>query len=162
MRKLWGATLAAAFSVFLVVPGSAPSQVTTELDAYWAEVARTVQEGDFDGYAGLYHPDAVLVMLGRGTVPIQKALDGWQQLFVDTRDGKAAAGVEFRFTRRLNDATTAHETGMFRYAFEPQDGEASVSLVHFEALLVKRDGRWRMLMEFQKEPASEADWAAAR
>jgi len=151
-----------AFAAFLLAaPSLTHAQVITELDSYWHEATRTVEEGDFDGYAGLYHPDAVLVMQGRGTVPIGEALAGWKQLFLDTRDGEAEANVEFRFTERLNDATTAHETGIFRYVFEPQDGEPSVSLVHFESLLVKRDGRWLMLMEYQQDPATEQEWAAA-
>jgi uncharacterized protein (TIGR02246 family) len=151
-----------AFAAFLLAaPSLTEAQVIAELDSYWAEATRTVEEGDFAGYASLYHPDAVLVMQGRGSVPIQEALDGWKQLFLDTQEGDAAADVEFRFTERLNDATTAHETGIFRYVFEPQNGEPSVSLVHFEALLVKRDGRWLMLMEYQQDPATEEEWAAA-
>jgi uncharacterized protein (TIGR02246 family) len=162
MRNGSGSTIAALLPILtLGLPSWASAQVTSELDAYWAEAARTVVEGDFEGYAELYHPDAVLVMLNQGTVPIGKALDGWKQLFVDTRDGKASADVEFRITGRLHDATTAHETAIFRYAFEPEEGEASVSLVHFEALLVKKDGRWLMVMEYQKGPATDAEWAAA-
>ena len=61
-------------AALLGLPTTAPAQVTTELDAYWAEVSRTVEEGDFEGYAELYHPDAVLVMQGQGTVPIGEAL----------------------------------------------------------------------------------------
>ena len=132
-----------------------------ELDRFWTELSRTVSEGDFEGYAELYHPDAVLVMQGQGTVRIAEALAGWKQLFDDTHEGKAMAGVEFRFLRRLNDATTAHEAGMFRYTFEPEEGDDAVSLVRFEALLVKTDGRWLMVMEYQKDPASDAEWAAA-
>jgi ketosteroid isomerase-like protein len=157
----WTLGLAAA-ALVLALPATAPAQVTTELDAYWAEGSRTVVEGDFEGYAAIYHPDAVLVMLGTGSVPIEAALAGWKQLFVDTREGRAEAEVEFRLTQRLNDATTAHETGIFRYEFRPDEGEAQVALVHFEALLVKRDGKWLMVMEYQKEPATEEEWAAAR
>ncbi len=148
-------------AVLLALPATSPAQVTTELDEYWAEVSRKVAEGDFEGYAELYHPDAVLVMKSSGTVPIAGALAGWKQLFVDTHAGKAMAGVEFRLTERLNDATTAHETGMFRYTFEPEEGDDAVSLVRFEALLVKRDGRWLMVMEYQKDPATDEDWVAA-
>ena len=147
--------------LLLSLPTTGFAQVTEELDAYWTEVARTVEEGEFDGYAALYHPDAVLVTSNSGSQPISSALDGWQQLFLDTAEGKANAKVTFRFTQRLNDATTAHETGVFRYLFAPNDGEEMVSTVHFTALLVKRHGAWRMLMEHQKTPATEEDWAAA-
>ncbi|MBT8477396.1 MAG: nuclear transport factor 2 family protein, partial [Gemmatimonadetes bacterium] len=123
--------------------------------------SRTVAEGDFDGYARLYHPDAVLVAGGSGSLPIEKALAGWKQGFDDTRDGKAEAGVDFRLSIRVNDETTAHETGIFRYTLESADAEAVVALVHFEALLVKKDGRWLMVMEYQKEPATDAEWDAA-
>lgn len=150
-----------ATAALLVTAANASAQVAAELDDYWAEVSRTVVDGDFEGYASLYHPDAVLVMQGRGTVPIAEALAGWKQLFDDTADGSAMADVEFRLTGRLNDATTAHETGIFRYVFEPQEGEPSVSMVHFEALLVKRHDRWLMVMEYQQDPATEEEWAAA-
>ena len=147
--------------MLLSLPASGLAQVAGELDAYWDEVARTVEEGDFEGYAVLYHPDAVLVTDGSGSQPIADALAGWKQLFVDTADGNADASVEFRMTGRLNDETTAHETGMFRYSFTPRGGNEGVSLVHFTALLVKRDGVWLMLMEHQKTPATAEEWEAA-
>lgn len=151
----------AAIAALFVLPPTASAQVVTELDAYWAEVARTVVEGDFEGYATLYHADAVLVMMGSGTVPISGALEAWKQGFDDTREGRAVAGVEFRLTERLNDGSTAHETGMFRYTFAAENGEQQVALVHFEALLVKKDGKWLMVMEYQKEPATDEEWGAA-
>jgi hypothetical protein len=42
-------------------PGAVSAQTTSELDAFWDEMSRTVEAGDFDGYSALYHPDAVLV-----------------------------------------------------------------------------------------------------
>lgn len=151
----------AAVAALLALPSTASAQVSAELDAYWDEVARTVVEGDFEGYAALYHPDAVLVVSGSGTYPIEKALAGWKQGFDDTRAGKAVAGVQFRFVERLNDESTAHQTGIFRYTLKPEGGEEQVALVHFEALLVKQDGRWLMVMEYQKEPATDEEWDAA-
>lgn len=152
-----------AVMILLSFPGVTVAQsVEGELDAVWAEMARTVEEGDFEGYAAIYHKDAVLVSLGSGTsYPISQALSGWKQGFDDTRDGKASASVELRFTRRLHDETTAHETGMFRYSFQPEGGEPSIATVHFESLLVKKDG-WRMLMEYQQTPATDEEWEAAR
>lgn len=137
-----------------------------ELDQFWAEVARTVREGDFENYAATYHEDAV-VIFGYGkkprTMPVSKALKGWKQGFIDTRDGKRQDQVEFRFSQRLGDATTAHESGMF--IFTAIDGEGKVlakHIVHFEELLVKRDGQWLGVMEFQKAEGTEADWEALK
>jgi ketosteroid isomerase-like protein len=144
----------------LTGPAPARAQVTSELDAYWSEISRTVADGDFEGYANLYHPDAVLVLDGSGTHPIAVALAGWKQGFDDTRAGRAKAGVTFRFTERLHDETTAHETGIFRYTLRSAEQDA-VALVHFSALLVKKNGEWRMVMERQKGPATEEEWAAA-
>lgn len=153
--------LAIFASLALTFPCAARAQASAELDAYWAEVARTVEEGDFEGYAEIYHPDAVLVVGGSGSYPISQALDGWKPGFDDTREGRAEAGVEFRLTNRLASETTAHETGIFRYFLRPDEGEEQIALIHFEALLVKKDGRWLMLMEYQKGPATDAEWAAA-
>ena len=151
-----------AFGLIALSPSVAKAQIIAELDEYWAEVARSVEEGDFEGYSRLYHPDAVLVASGSGTShPIAQALAGWEQGFRDTRQGKAQASVTFRFTQRLHDETTAHETGIFRFTLQPQDGQETVGLVHFEGLLVRKGGAWLMMMEYQKQPATEQDWEAA-
>lgn len=129
------------------------------VDDYWAEVSRTVTEGDFEGYAALYHEDAVLVngITGR-SYPIAEALDGWRQGFEDTKAGRMTAGVEFRFSERIHGETTAHDTGIFRYSSQEEGGEARASYVHFQGLLVKKDGEWKMTMEYQMSAATEEEW----
>ncbi len=134
---------------------------TSELDAFWAEVSRTVGEGDFEGYGATYHPDAVLVNALSGTsYPIAQALDGWKQGFDDTNVGRMQAGVEFRFTQRLSDESSAHETGIFHYWMVNAEGQRTDQFIHFEGLLVKKGG-WTMVMEYQKSVASSAEWEAA-
>lgn len=131
-----------------------------ELDAFWGEVARSVKEGDYDGYAATCHPEGVLVSGSVQTsYPLSRALARWKQGFMDTQSGKMKASVEFRFGLRVGDLTTAHETGIFRYASEVDD-EKQVALIHFEALLKRDADRWLILMENQKGPASEIEWAA--
>ena len=61
---------------------------------------------------------------------------------VTTKAGEMKASVEFRFSQRLGDATTAHEEGIFRYAATGEDGKENAEYIHFEALLLKREGRW--------------------
>jgi peptidyl-prolyl cis-trans isomerase A (cyclophilin A) len=136
----------------------ASEAILQELDLFWAELAQTVADGDFEGYKATYHPDAVLVSeSSRTSSPISQAFAGWEQGFADTRAGKIHASVEFRFTRRFNDATTAHETGIFHYAMEDENGARKDSYAHFEALLVKKE-RWKTIMEYQKSPASPTEW----
>lgn len=56
-----------------------------ELDDSWAGLSRTVEVGDFEGYGRRYHPRGVLVSLSSGSsFPIARALEGWEQGFVDT------------------------------------------------------------------------------
>jgi ketosteroid isomerase-like protein len=140
---------------------AADDGVLEELDAFWAEVSRTVAEGDFEAYKATYHPDAILVSgLSNSSHLISKAFAKWEQGFLDTRSGKLAASVEFRFTQRLNDDDTAHETGFFKYVATPADGEPDVSYFRFEALLIKQEG-WKSIMEFQRSTATQAEWDAA-
>lgn len=157
-------TIAATMALLLAGADSVPAEpsaVPAELDDFWAEVSRTVAQGDFAGYAATYHTDAILVSGARETsYPIASALKGWEQGFLDTNAGKMEASVEFRFTQRLNDETTAHETGIFHYTAKPVEGELTEQYLHFEALLVKKGG-WKMMMEYQKRPATMDEWVAA-
>ncbi|MDC6405870.1 MULTISPECIES: nuclear transport factor 2 family protein [Maribacter] len=123
-----------------------------ELDTFWAEVSRTVREGDFEGYKATYHEDAVVVFTTRenkSSISITKALSNWKQDFIDTKAGKTKNTVEFRFSQRVGDENTAHETGIFGFQSNDDSGKtAPKQFVHFEALLVKKDNGWLMVMEY--------------
>lgn len=132
-----------------------------QLDAYWAEVSRAVGSGDFAAYEATCHPEGVLVSGTRKTSsPLADALKRWRKDFDATKSGEMKAGVDFKFSQRLGDATTAHETGMFRYTATSADGKETREYIHFEALLVNRDGRWKIVMEYQKSKGTRAEYEA--
>ncbi len=137
-----------------------------ELDQYWKEVSRTVREGDFEGYKATYHKDAVCVFTTgekKYTNPIDVQLALWKPGFADTKAGKNQDRVEFRFSQRVGDSTSAHETGIFYFTAVDQDGKVlSKRGVHFEMLLVKRNGVWLSLMEYQKTKATQEEWDALK
>jgi len=132
-----------------------------ELDAYWAEVSRTVREGDFEGYKATCHEQGVLVSGSKRTsYPLSKALARWKKDFIATKAGTIKANVEFRFSQRFGDETTAHETGIFLYSFTDQDGQWKQEHVHFQALLLKSKEGWKIMMEYQQSKATQAEWVA--
>jgi len=132
-----------------------------DLDAYWAEVSRAVGAGDFEGYSATCHKEAVLVSGSKKTsYPLSQALAKWKVEFDDTKAGKIKASVEFRFSQRFGDEATAHETGIFLYSSTDAEGKRTDAYINFEGLLVKRDGKWKILMEYQKSEATEAEWKA--
>lgn len=144
------------------VTSFANAQTEKELDAYWAELSRTVVEGDFEGYSAGYHPDAILVSgFSKNSYPIGNALTRWKQGFVDTKAGKIQAGVEFIFTKRLSSEFTAHETGMFNY-YTIKDGKKETFIAYLDTLMIKKNGKWLMMMEYQIKPATEQEWLAAK
>lgn len=138
----------------------------TELNQYWATLSRTVREGDFEGYAATYHKDAVCVFTTgkkKFTSPIDVQLALWKPGFVETKAGKNRSNVEFRFSQRVGDTTTAHETGIFYFTSVDKDGKLlSSGGVHFESLLVKRKGVWLAIMEYQKAKATQEEWDALK
>ena len=135
-----------------------------ELNKYWNNLVKTVVKGDFEGYRKAYHKDAVIVLTAgknKTTSPAEKVLARWKQGFVDTKKGKNISNVEFRFSQRLGDTTTAHETGIFLYTTSKSDGSNKVKyLAHFEMLLVKKNNKWLTVMEYQKSKATLKEWNA--
>ena len=145
-------------SALQTVSGADETTRLAQLDKFWSEVQAAVQNGDYERYKTTCHPSGVLVSGAKKTsYPLSKALAGWKQGFLDTKSGKMKASVEFRFSQRLGDETTAHETGIFHYWTVDANGIRNDQYVHFEALLVKENG-WQTMMEYQKDPASENEW----
>lgn len=130
-----------------------------ELNAYWEEVIRVVEAGDAEGYGATFHEDGVLVSeSSKVAYPMTTALSRWKQGLDDTRAGKTKVNLSFRFSQRLGDPTTAHEKGIFRHELIDEEGIKNVSLFHFEALLVKKNGEWKLLMEYQQSKANLEEW----
>jgi ketosteroid isomerase-like protein len=132
-----------------------------QLDAYWAGVSGAVASGDFAAYAATCHPEGVLVSGSKKScAPLADALKRWRKEFDDTKSGAMKARVEFRFSQRLGDATTAHETGMFLYTATDRDGKETREYIHFEGLLVKHEGCWKIVMEYQKSQGTREEYEA--
>lgn len=137
----------------------------SELNRYWSELSRTVREGDFNGYKATYHQDAVCVFTTgpkKISSSIADQLKLWEPGFVDTKSGKTKNNVEFRFSQRVGSPTTAHETGIFYFTSQDKDGKVTGGMVHFESLLVKQNGMWLAMMEYQKSRATKEEWDALK
>jgi hypothetical protein len=146
---------------FAADPEPTPAARLAELDAYWAEVSRCVGAGDFAGYAATVHPNAVIVS-GKKQIsyPLADALKRWKTEFDDTKAGRRTSSVQFRFSHRYGDATTAHEAGVFLYQFQTPGTPLQSEYIEFEALLLKDARGWRILMEYQKAATTKAAWDA--
>ena len=151
---------ALALAVCVGSPAVAAGPSTADIDRQvWQAVAKSVVDDDIVAMGRVYHPTAVLVSKD-GTTPIAAALDRWGRDMVTARKKGLKASVEFRFTTRQDDATTAFESGAFRYATTDQAGVTTPGYVRFEALLVKGAGGWQIVMERQLEAITESAWNA--
>lgn len=144
------------------VPSRVPEPTSAEIDAkVWAVVSAAVAKDDIVALGKTYHPAAVLVS-SAGTRPIAQALDGWGKDMAAAKKVGTKASVAFRFAQRQDDAETAFESGIFRYATTTRAGVETVGYTRFEALLVKSGGAWLMVMERQLEAVSEREWTALK
>ena len=132
---------------------------TNELNAFWIEAERQVREGDFEAYSNSFHYDAILVNgISKNSIPIKEALVGWEKGFEDTRQRQMEASVEFRFSETLLGTASAYQKGIFHYTSEYIDQSPVSVFIHFEVLLTKSNGIWKILMEYQKDYATKKDW----
>ena len=68
------------------------------------------------------------------------------------------ASVEFRFSETLLGTASAYQKGILHYTSE-YIGQSPVNVfIHFEVLLTKSNGIWKILMEYQKDYATKKDW----
>lgn len=135
-----------------------------ELNSYWASLAKTAKDGDFEGMKSLYHKDAVVVKPDTTFAVSQAFKFRWKKEIMEVKSGKRANTLEFRFSNRVGDETTAFEKGIYHYtSVETSNGkQLGDSYVHFETLLVKQDNHWVALMEYQKMEATEEEWEALK
>jgi ketosteroid isomerase-like protein len=139
---------------------SQPRSVSAAIDAdVWAPVSASVVNKDIAAMGRVYHPDAVLVS-SSGTQTLRSTLVRWGQGMVDDKAKGIRATVEFRFSKRQDDAETAFETGVFKYTAIDKAGKATPSYRQLECLLVKHQGKWVIVMERQLDAVTETVWNA--
>jgi len=136
--------------------GAAPTSHDIDNDV-WRVFVRTVATDDIAGMGAVYLPNAVLVN-PRATASIKDTLERWGKDMVDAKAKGSKATVEFRFSRRQDDATTAFEAGIFKYTVIDKSGAGSPKFYPFEELLVKTNGKWRVAMERQFAEVTPAEW----
>ena len=117
----------------------------------------TVAADDIVGMGNVYFPDAVVVR-PRGTQPIKQTLEGWGRDMVAAKAKGSRATVEFRFSRRQDDASTAFDAGIFKYSVIEKSGASVSKFYPFEELIAKTDGKWRVLMERQFAEVTQEEW----
>ena len=133
--------------------------IINELDAAWKKLENTVSTGDFRSFKSVYHQDAVLVNgITKNSYPIKNAFEGWEKGFIDTKSEEIIANLDVKFSERLFDEFTAHETGIFHYYTINKNGDKNDTYVHFESLWVKKNNKWKMVMEYQKSSTTETEW----
>ena len=130
-----------------------------ELDLFWAEVVRTVTEGDLAGARATYNPDAITSSVGPNGRGIFRVYDREQNVERNNlvRSGEIVRGLEFKFTDRLHSETEAHEIGMFHFWTQEKDKGRQDVYGRVEAFLIKED-RWMMTVENQDWTASKSEW----
>jgi ketosteroid isomerase-like protein len=156
------ATIAVALWSVVVVSDGA-SQTATASSAHeidrdiWSVFVATVAADDIVSMGRAYFPDAVLVS-PTVTRPIKDALEGWGRDMVAAKTKGDKATVAFRFSRRQDDSTTAFEAGIFKYTVIAKSGATTPKFYPFEELLVKTNGKWRVLMERQFAAVTQDAW----
>ena len=154
MKQIYGLMV-----ILLIQSVYAEDNVINELNAAWNKLEQTVSNGDFRSFKSVYHRDAVLVNgISKSSYPIKKAFEGWQQGFTDTKSGEITAHLDVKFSERIFDESSAHETGVFHYYTINKKGQQSDTYVHFESLWVKKNNKWIMMMEYQKSRSDETEW----
>ncbi|HXT68249.1 MAG TPA: hypothetical protein VN700_00730 [Vicinamibacterales bacterium] len=155
------ATAIALLSVVVVslsASQTAPASSTRDIDRdVWSVFVATVAADDIVGMGNVYLPNAVLVD-PRATHPIKETLARWGKDMVAAKAKGNRATVEFRFSRRQDDATTAFESGIFNYTVIEKSGASNSKFYPFEELLVKTNGKWRVLMERQFAEVTRGAW----
>ena len=138
--------------------GAATSASSGEIDRdVWSVFVATVASDDIVRMGSVYFPDAVLVT-PRGTSPIKETLERWGRDMVAAQAKGNRATVEFRFSRRQDNATTAFEAGIFKYTVIEKSGASNPKFYPFEQLLAKTNGKWRVLMERQFAEVTQGEW----
>lgn len=156
--RLLAAAALVAWAAPLSAQGAQPSSGAIDAEV-WTAIVTSVAGHDLAGMAATYHPDAVLVST-RGTTPIAQALAGWGKSMETMKRNGSRASVAFRYSLRQDGSETAFESGMFNYAVIDSAGATTRYIIPFEALLVRKDSRWLILMERQLAAADEAAWNA--
>ena len=161
MSKSIATIVVALLSILVVSAGASQTPAassTRDIDReIWSLFTATVATDDIVGMGRLYHPDAVLVT-PKATTPIKETLDRWGKDMVAAKARGDRATVEFRFSLRQDNSTTAFEAGLFKYTVIAKSGVSTPQFVPFEALLGKTDGKWRVLMERQLAAVTQVEW----
>lgn len=129
----------------------------------WQPFRRTYGDRDLAGYLDLYDRDLIRAGGPAGEVY------GYDHLAAETTGwfAKVAANgdrldIDFRFTERIAADGLASERGYYQITATLADGGTRVRYGRFHTFARQRDGRWRLVVDYDTdEPAVTAESFAA-
>lgn len=148
--------------ILVAVTTSAIADITIseQIDSdVWQAVSQSVVARDIKAMGATYHADAVVINSEK-TAPIASTLIRWGKGMQTELENGSSATVAFRFSERMDNPSSAFEKGIFNYISTDAAGVETGIYVNFEALLVKKDGRWLILMENQLSDTDKTEWDA--
>jgi ketosteroid isomerase-like protein len=108
-----------------------------------AEYCLLVDDGDFDGWAGLFSPDAVLKGNGDRLAEGRDAIRRWIAESVPSRSG----GKHLTLNSIIHQsAGVAEVTSDFFYLAPSNDGPVVAAAGRYLDRLIRQDDRWRFAM----------------
>src|SRR5262245_41066386 len=134
MQKRTAVIAGVLWSVIVLVAGATQAPAASsarDIDReIWSALIATVAADDIVGMGRLYYPEAVLVT-PKSTASIKETLERWGKDMVANKARGDRATVEFRFSSRLDNSTTAFEAGIFKYTVISKAGESRPQFVTF-------------------------------
>lgn len=163
-RSLLGIAIGSAFFIasWAAWAEEGDQNIAAQIDQeIWIPLVESVRTADFEMHAATYHPSAVVVFTNKdSTISGRQFLANIKPDFEKRQGGPEDTILKFRFNRRIDNEDTAFETGIFAFSTLDENGDWQTAYRTLEALLIRENGKWLMLMEHQ-DMADEADWNEA-
>ena len=82
---------------------------------------------------------------------------GIQESFNHSKEKKETRSIELRFFERLANDSIASERGIYKFILNKSTDEERTYYGQFHVLLVKRDGKWKILMDYDSNKHNTID-----
>ena len=84
-------------------------------------------------------------------------IDGYKKSFQEAKEKKETRSISLRFFERIVNDSVATDRGVYKFSLNKNTPEERNYYGQFHVLLVKREGSWKILMDYDSNEESTID-----
>lgn len=137
--------------VFLVIHPVRSQSIENikQINGIWVKFCQAFDSSDYESFNSIHSTEVMRISSDANRIMLSEDyMNANKEYFNNFKNNNIKCEISLRFFERMNNDSFASERGIYKFIFNKGTEKEQIYYGKFHALLVKENGVWRILMDY--------------